>query len=79
MSVKRKIRCLEKMTNIDDIKYDIRVQHGIIKSPTETIWFENEESWRRYEAERKALKQQPGNRTSHDDRDRTDLENDSGL
>ena len=65
MSVKRKIRRLEKTTNIDDIKYDIRVQHGIIKSPTKTIWFEDEESWRRYEAERKALKQQPGNRTSH--------------
>ena len=77
MSVKRKIRRLEKTTNIDDIKYDIQVRRGLIISPTEILWTDDEK--RKYRAEQDALKQQPGNRTSHDGRDRADLENDSGL
>jgi len=68
MSVKRKIRCLEKMTNIDGIKYDIQVTRGLIISPTEILWTDDEK--RKYRAEQAALKQHPGNRTSKDGRDR---------
>ena len=77
MALEQKIRYLEKITNINDKKYKIVVTRGLIISPTEILWTEHEK--RKYRAQQDALKQQPGNRTSHDGRDRTDLENDSGL
>ena len=67
MALRQKIRRLEKATNIDDKKYDIWIRRGLVISPTETIWFDDEEAWRRYNAEQEALEQQPGNRKSYED------------
>ena len=77
MALEQKIRYLEKITNINDKKYKIVVTRGLIISPTEILWTDDEK--RKYRAQQDALKKHPGNRTSKDGRDRADLENDSGL
>jgi len=68
MALEQKIRYLEKITNINDKKYEIVVKRGLIVSPSQTLWTDDEK--RKYRAQQAALKQQPGNRTSHNGRDR---------
>ena len=63
MTLRQKIRRLEKATNIKG--YEIKVRRGLIISPTETLWTDDEK--RKYYAEQEALEQQPGNRKSYED------------
>ena len=77
MALEQKIRYLEKITNINDKKYEIVVRRGLIVGPTEILWTDDEK--RKYRSEQAALKQHSGNRTSHNGEGRKDLENDSGL
>jgi len=68
MALEQKIRYLEKITNINDKKYEIVVIRGRIVSPTQTLWTDDEK--KKYIAEQDGLKQHSGNRTSKDGRDR---------